>query len=84
MVTVKEPTAPEFKDFEGGNLVGWVYEKIMKGQAVDVLASALLDADSKLVMLQVLQIAAACLSDNPSSRPTMFNVLKVIKGISKE
>lgn len=84
LVTGKEPTGPEFKDVDGGNLVGWVYEKIKKGQAVDVLDSTLLDADSKPVMLKVLQIAAVCLSDNPYDRPTMHNVWKVLNGISEE
>ncbi|GKG31062.1 leucine-rich repeat receptor protein kinase EMS1, partial [Tanacetum coccineum] len=37
LATGKEPTGPEFKDIEGGNLVGWVSEKIKKGRIVDVL-----------------------------------------------
>lgn len=84
LVTGKEPTGPEFKDIEGGNLVGWVFENIKKGQAVDTLDSTILDADSKPMMLKFLQVAAVCLSDNPAHRPTMLNVLKVLKGIKDE
>ena len=31
MLTGKEPTGPNFKDIEGGNLVGWVQQMINKG-----------------------------------------------------
>ncbi|KAJ0087121.1 hypothetical protein Patl1_07478 [Pistacia atlantica] len=77
----QEPTGPDFKEKEGGNLVGWVSQKIKKAQAVDVLDPTVLNADSKLMMLQVLQIAAVCLSDNPAKRPTMLQALKLLKGI---
>jgi hypothetical protein len=84
LVTGKEPTGPDFKEVEGGNLVGWVFQKIKKGQAADVLDPTVLSADSKQMMLQVLQIAAICLSDNPANRPTMLKVLKFLKGIKDE
>jgi hypothetical protein len=83
-VTGKEPTGPDFKEVEGGNLVGWVFQKIKKGQAADGLDPTVLSADSKPMMLQVLQIAAVCLSDNPANRPTMLKVLKFLKGIRDE
>ncbi|VFQ87407.1 unnamed protein product [Cuscuta campestris] len=81
LVSSREPTGPEFKDGEGGNLVGWASKKMKKGQAVDVLDLEILDADSKPMMLQTLQIASLCLSDNPASRPTMLQVVKLLKGI---
>jgi Leucine-rich repeat (LRR) protein len=81
LVTGKEPTGPNFKDIEGGNLVGWVGQKIKKGQAAEVLDPTVLDADSKQMMLQMLQIACVCLSDNPANRPTMFQVHKFLKGM---
>ncbi|KAJ0087424.1 hypothetical protein Patl1_07402 [Pistacia atlantica] len=81
LVTGKGPTGPDFKEKEGGNLVGWVFQKIKKGQAVDVLDPTVLNADSKPMMLQVLQIAAVCLSDNPANRPIMLQALKFLEGI---
>ncbi|KAF5959970.1 hypothetical protein HYC85_001179 [Camellia sinensis] len=84
LVTGKEPTGPEFKEIEGGNLVGWVFQKMKKGQAVDVLDQTVLNADSKQMMLQTLQIAAICLSDSPANRPTMLHVLKFLKKIKDE
>uniref|UniRef100_A0A2P2R4C4 Uncharacterized protein n=1 Tax=Rhizophora mucronata TaxID=61149 RepID=A0A2P2R4C4_RHIMU len=35
-------------------------------------------------MLQVLQIAVVCLSDNPANRPTMLQVYKSLKGIRED
>ncbi|KAK6155749.1 hypothetical protein DH2020_009997 [Rehmannia glutinosa] len=84
LLTGKEPTGPDFKDIEGGNLVGWVFFKVKNGCAVDVLDPMILDADSKQMMLQTLQIAVVCLSENPANRPTMLHVLKFLKGIQDE
>lgn len=84
LLTGKEPTGPDFKDVEGGNLVGWVLQKMKKGHSADVLDPTILDADSKQMMLQTLQIAAICLSDNPANRPSMLHVFKFLKGINGE
>ncbi|XP_050387521.1 leucine-rich repeat receptor protein kinase EMS1-like [Argentina anserina] len=84
LVTGKEPTGPHFKEKESGNLVGWVLQKVKKGQAADVLDPLILGANSKQAMLQVLQIACVCLCDNPASRPTMLQVLKILKGMKDE
>ncbi|KAK7357358.1 hypothetical protein VNO80_16643 [Phaseolus coccineus] len=84
LVTGKEPTGPDFKEIEGGNLVGWVCQKIKKGQAADVLDPSVLDADSKQMMLQTLQIACVCISENPANRPTMLQVHKFLKGMKEE
>ncbi|RVW27760.1 Leucine-rich repeat receptor protein kinase EMS1 [Vitis vinifera] len=84
LVTGKEPTGPDFKDFEGGNLVGWVFEKMRKGEAAEVLDPTVVRAELKHIMLQILQIAAICLSENPAKRPTMLHVLKFLKGIKDE
>lgn len=84
LVTGKEPIGPDFKDIEGGNLVGWVCMKMKKGQAVEVLDQTVLDADSKRMMLQTLKIAALCVSENPANRPPMLQVLKFLKRIKEE
>ncbi|KAK1258069.1 Leucine-rich repeat receptor protein kinase EXS [Acorus gramineus] len=81
LLTGMEPTGSEFKELEGGNLAGWVQEMIAKGRAVYVLDVAVLSVESKLGMMRMLQVAVACLSESPASRPTMLNVLKFLKGI---
>ncbi|KAH0907748.1 hypothetical protein HID58_039575, partial [Brassica napus] len=79
LVTGKEPTGPDFKESEGGNLVGWVVQKINKGRAVDVLDPLVVTAGFKQAMLRVLQIAVHCIAATPASRPTMLDVLKSLK-----
>ncbi|PON50816.1 Mitogen-activated protein kinase kinase kinase [Parasponia andersonii] len=84
LVTGKEPTGPDFKEIEGGNLVGWVLQKFQKGQSADVLDPVILNADSEKMMLQVLWIARECLSEEPAKRPTMRQVWKFLKGIKDD
>lgn len=84
LVTGKEPTGPEFKEIEGGNLVGWVFQKMKKREAVDVLDRTVLNVGSKQTMMKMLHIAAVCLSENPGNRPTMLHVLKFLKGMKDE
>ncbi|KAE8658553.1 Leucine-rich repeat receptor protein kinase EMS1 [Hibiscus syriacus] len=84
LVTGKEPTGPDFKEIEGGNLVGWVSKKTRMGQAADVLDAMALNVDSKQMMLKVLSIAQVCLSENPANRPTMLHVLKLLEEIMED
>ncbi|KAE8717463.1 Detected protein of confused Function [Hibiscus syriacus] len=81
LVTGKEPIGPDFKEIEGGNLVGWVSKKTRSGQAADVLDAMVLDVDSKQMMFKVLSVAQVCLSENPANRPTMLQVLKLLEGV---
>ncbi|KAH9647181.1 hypothetical protein KPL70_025107 [Citrus sinensis] len=81
LVTAKEPTGPEFQEKEGANLVGWVFQKMKKQQADDVLDPTVLNAGSKPMMLKMLRIAADCVADNPATRPTMLHVLKLLHEI---
>lgn len=81
LVTGKEPTGPDFKESEGGNLVGWVVQKINRGRAVDVLDPLVVTAGFKQSMLRVLQIAVHCIAATPASRPSMLDVLKSLKEI---
>ncbi|XP_077248531.1 uncharacterized protein LOC143888110 isoform X2 [Tasmannia lanceolata] len=84
LVTGREPTGPDFKEVEGGNLVGWVFRKVEKGEATDVIDPAIVNTASTQKMLQMVQIALICLSGNPANRPTMLHVLKFLKGIEEE
>ncbi|KAK9178756.1 hypothetical protein WN943_027949 [Citrus x changshan-huyou] len=81
LVTGKEPTGPEFQEKEGANLVRWVFRKMKKQQADDVLDPTVLNAGSKPMMLKMLRIAADCVADNPATRPTMVHVLKLLHEI---
>lgn len=74
LVTGKQPTGPEFEDKDCGNLVDWVLLMMKKEQTDDVLDLTVLNANSKPMMLKMLQIATAYGSDNPTVRPSMFHV----------
>lgn len=83
LVTGKQPTGPEFKNKDGGILVNWVLQ-MMKEQADDILDLTVLNANSKPMMLKMLLIAAGCLSDNPTVRPSMLHVQEFLENIMLE
>ena len=85
LLTGKEPTRDDFKEIEGGNLVGWVRQMIKKKEAHKILDPELVKEgvgggwDAK--MLRVLHIAHLCTSDDPVRRPTMLQVVKFLKDV---
>lgn len=81
LLTGKEPTGADFKEIEGGNLVGWVRQMIKKGKVAEVLDPVIASGAWRVKMLQVLQVATLCTSDDPYRRPTMLQVVKFLKEI---
>lgn len=82
LLTGKEPTGVDFKDIEGGNLVGWVRQMIKQGQAVELLDPVICSGSSwKKKMLDVLKVANLCTAEDPVQRPTMLVVIKILKDI---
>lgn len=79
LVIRKQPTGPEFKDKNGGNLVDWVLQMMKKEHADQVLDSTILNAYSKPSMLKMLQIVVGCIFDNPTTRPTMLRVQEFLE-----
>ncbi|KAL7106030.1 hypothetical protein ACP275_07G084900 [Erythranthe tilingii] len=84
LVTGREPIGQA--DVEGGNLVGWVRWMLdVNGRdRVEVLDPSFLAGSSGFLiwrdqMLTVLSIARSCTSDEPWMRPTMFEVVKLLK-----
>ncbi|KAH7296164.1 hypothetical protein KP509_26G011700 [Ceratopteris richardii] len=82
ILTGKEPTGTDFKEVEGGNLVGWVRQKISQNRLSDILDPAVVcHRGWKVMLMQVLQVATLCTSDDPHRRPTMLEVVKYLKEI---
>jgi serine/threonine protein kinase len=81
LVTGKEPTGPEYKDFETANLADWVKYMVRIGPAHHVLDPAIADSVPKSQMLQLLNIAISCTSDDPFRRPTMLQVVNDLKDL---
>jgi serine/threonine protein kinase len=65
LLTGKEPTGVDFKDTEGGNLVGWVRQMIKQGAAQETLDAAVSNGPWKISMLKVLHIANLCTAEDP-------------------
>lgn len=81
LLTGKEPTGMEFKEGEGGNLVGWVRHMIKMDQVEETLDPFISRGPGKSQMLQVLHLAEMCTSEDPGKRPTMVDVVKLLKVI---
>ena len=81
LLTGKEPTRDDFKDVDGGNLVGWVRGLIKRGDAPEALDPEVSKGPWKLTMLKVLHIANLCTAEDPIRRPTMLQVVKFLKDI---
>ena len=84
LLTGKEPTGSEYKDFESGNLADWVKYMVRIGPGHDVLDPVIVmsnDGIWKTQMLQVLNIAISCTSEDPFRRPTMLQVVNDLKDL---
>ncbi|KAH7439556.1 hypothetical protein KP509_04G066800 [Ceratopteris richardii] len=81
LLTGKKPTDKEF--FEDTNLVGWVRQIVSERRPADCLDPRLQsDPSSQYEMLQYLQIACDCVQDIPSRRPTMLQIVSMLKAVT--
>ncbi|XP_021732421.1 systemin receptor SR160-like [Chenopodium quinoa] len=79
LLTGKQPTdSADFGDYN--NLVSWV-KMHAKLRISDVFDPELMKEDPNLEveLLQHLKLACSCLDDHPSKRPTMFEVMTMLK-----
>ncbi len=81
LLTGKEPTGADFKEIEGGNLVGWVRQMIKQGAAQEALDPTVSNGPWKMSMLKVLHIANLCTAEDPLMRPSMLQVVKYLKDV---
>lgn len=82
IVTGKEPTGSEFKDLEGGNLVGWVRERIGAGKGIECLiGNNSKESIATAKMLKLLNVGLHCTHDDPFGRPTMQEVVQCLESL---
>jgi hypothetical protein len=81
LLTGKEPTGSDVKDIEGGNLVQWLLQMIRLGNDSEVLDPIVSDGPWKLDMLKVLHVANMCTAEDPVKRPTMLQVVKLLRDV---
>ncbi|KAF8040115.1 hypothetical protein BT93_B2364 [Corymbia citriodora subsp. variegata] len=88
LLTGKRPTDKE--DFGDTNLVGWAKMKVREGKQMEVIDPALLsttkvpeeaEAEAEIVkeMVRYMQITLQCVDDFPSKRPTMLQVVAMLR-----
>ncbi|CAA3011770.1 serine threonine- kinase BRI1-like 2 [Olea europaea subsp. europaea] len=86
LLTGKRPTDKE--DFGDTNLVGWVKMKVREGKGMEVIDQELLsvtkstdeaEAEQIKEMVRYLEITLQCVDDFPSKRPTMLQVVAMLR-----
>ncbi|KAK6921578.1 Leucine-rich repeat [Dillenia turbinata] len=86
LLTGKRPTDKE--DFGDTNLVGWVKMKVRDGKGMEVIDLELLsvtkgtdeaEAEKVKEMVRYLEITMQCVEDFPSKRPTMLQVVAMLR-----
>lgn len=84
LVTGKRPTGQYFHDSYGGNLVGWVRALIREKRGYKCLDPKLLQSGVESEMLETLRIGYLCTAELPTKRPTMQQVVGLLKDIHVE
>nr|XP_043606812.1 receptor-like protein kinase 7 [Erigeron canadensis] len=77
LVTGKKPI--EFEYGENKDLVYWVYSKLKNKESVLSLVDSSIPEPYKEETIKVLKVAIMCTSKLPTLRPTMRNVVKMLK-----
>ncbi|CAL9152769.1 unnamed protein product [Musa hybrid cultivar] len=81
LLTGRPPTGEEEME-GGGNLVGWVRWMAGQGKEAEVLDPCLSTGGLwREQMMQVLAVARACTADEPWKRPSMLEVVKMLKEV---
>lgn len=81
LVTGKSPTGQFYHESFGGNLVGWVRTLIRDKRGFKCLDPRLLSSGVESEMLETLRIGYLCTAELPSKRPTMQQVVGLLKDI---
>ncbi len=81
LVTGRRPTGKYFHDSCGGHLVGWVRALIRENVGYKCLDPKLLTTKVEHEMLECLRIGYLCTAEHPSKRPTMQQVIGLLKDV---
>lgn len=81
LVTGQKPTGQCFHDHFGGNLVGWVRTLIREKRGYKCLDARLLSSGVESELLECLRIGYLCTAELPAKRPTMQQVLGLLKDV---
>ncbi|BBN03281.1 hypothetical protein MPTK1_2g22270 [Marchantia polymorpha subsp. ruderalis] len=84
LVTGRMPTGHYFHDSYGGNLVGWVRMLIKDKRELKALDPKLVSRGDVAQIQEVLRIGYLCTAEAPSKRPTMQQVVGLLKDCQPE
>ncbi|KAL3696949.1 hypothetical protein R1sor_011025 [Riccia sorocarpa] len=79
LVTGRKPTGLYFRDSYGGNLVGWVRFMAKEKKSNKLLDRRIARKVDEDHMLEVLRIARLCTAESPAKRPTMQQVVGLLR-----
>lgn len=81
LITGKKPVEDEYPGEKDVNLVTWVRGLVRKNQASSAIDSKIYESGFEKQMVEALKIGYLCTADLPSKRPSMQQVVGLLKDI---
>lgn len=81
LITGKMPVGDSYQDGYTGNLVGWVRSLMKEKRAHRALDARISSRGAISEMLEALRIGYLCTADSPSKRPTMQQIVGLLKDL---
>ncbi|KAJ7955636.1 LRR receptor-like kinase [Quillaja saponaria] len=81
LITGKKPLGDDYTDEREANLVGWVRGLVRKNQSTKAIDPRIRDTGPDDQMEEALKIGYLCTADLPSKRPSMQQIVGLLKDI---
>ncbi|XP_062158922.1 probable LRR receptor-like serine/threonine-protein kinase At2g24230 [Alnus glutinosa] len=81
LITGKKPIGDDYPEEKEANLVSWVRGLVRKNQGSRAIDPKIVDTGSDDQMVEALKIGYLCTADLPTKRPTMQQIVGLLKDI---
>ncbi|EXB24279.1 putative LRR receptor-like serine/threonine-protein kinase [Morus notabilis] len=81
LITGKKPIEDDYPEEKEATLVGWVRELVRKNKASRAIDPKIRDSGPEDQMVEALKIGYLCTADLPSKRPSMQQIVGLLKDI---
>jgi Leucine-rich repeat (LRR) protein len=81
LITGKKPIGDDYPEEKEANLVSWVRGLVRKNQGLRAIDPKILDTGPDDQMVEALKIGYLCTADIPTKRPTMQQIVGLLKDI---
>ncbi|XP_022756329.1 probable LRR receptor-like serine/threonine-protein kinase At2g24230 [Durio zibethinus] len=81
LITGKEPVGDDYLEDQEANLVSWVRGLVRKNQGSNAIDPKIRDTGPEYQMEEVLKIGYLCTADLPTKRPSMQQIVGLLKDI---